>query len=204
MKNKIKCKQCRKVIEENDLRYTLPLGVVHSWCLDNYIKTIQEKQRAKKKKVRADMEMAKVENKRAKAKETLWVYVSEFIRMRDSDKDGYCHCISCGVRRHYKDFMDAGHFIPKSTGEYFYFNEDNIHAQCRDCNGFKGGKRVEYRKELIKKIGKDKVEELEKLEKERPYLKHTLEDYEKMKIKYRKKIKNEKLKLTNNISCGII
>jgi len=204
MKNKLKCRQCKKVIEEAHLRYTFPLYSVHSKCLDEHIKVILEKQKEKREKGKKEMTKFKIENKRAKAKKQAWAYFSEFIRLRDSDEEFYCKCISCSDRRHYKDFIDAGHFIPKSTGEYFYFNELNVHAQCRKCNGFNGGKRVEYRKELIKKIGKDKVEELEKLEKERPYLKHTLEDYEKMKIKYRKKIKNEKLKLTNNISCGII
>ena len=192
MKNKPRCKHCRKNIEEGNFK-NIPLGQVHDECWDSYVAGVFVKNRKKKKKVKKEMAKFKVENKRAKAKKTLWTYFSEFIRLRDSDKDGYGHCISCGERRHYKDFMDAGHFIPKSTGEYFYFNESNVHAQCRSCNGFNGGKRVEYRRELIKKIGKEKVEELEILEKERPYCKHSLEDYEKKKVKYRNKIKKLKL-----------
>ena len=191
MKNKPRCKQCRKIIQEAEITQQLPLNAqVHvKDCLDKYVKSQLNKVRKRRKNVDSDMKKAKAENKRGKAKKTAWDYFSLYIRLRDADEDKYCHCITCGARRHWKDFIDAGHFVPKSTGEYFYFNEDNVHAQCRDCNGFKGGKRDIYKVELIKKIGKAKVEELERLEKERPILKRTLEDYEKLKKKYLKKFK---------------
>ncbi len=189
MKNKPRCKQCRKIIQPGEKIQTLPLNAqVHiKDCLDKYIEKQLTKARKKKKELKREMAKAKKENQKSKTKKTAWDYFSLFIRLRDADKDGYCYCITCGARRYYKDFMDAGHFVPKGIGEYFYFNEDNVHAQCRSCNGFKGGKRDVYRAELIKKIGKDKVEELERLEKERPITKRTLKDYEKLKNKYRKK-----------------
>ena len=84
---------------------------------------------------------------------------SEFIRLRDSNKDGMCQCISCG-RVHYWKEIQNGHYMSRrymSTR----FDEMNCNAQCVACNIFNQGNIQMYRKNLIKKIGEKNVDYLE-------------------------------------------
>lgn len=76
-----------------------------------------------------------------------------WIRKRDEGQ----RCISCGAPHP----SDAGHYY--SAGHYpvLEFHEDNVHRQCRQCNFFKGSNAIEYRKNLVKKIGIERVEKLD-------------------------------------------
>jgi len=78
---------------------------------------------------------------------------NKFIRQRDS----HLVCISCqrsGIEQ-------AGHFY--SAGHYnrLRFNEDNVHGQCKRCNYFLSGNLNEYRKNLEKRIGPERLESLD-------------------------------------------
>ena len=101
----------------------------------------------------------KVKKKKINLKEKLWKLFSEFIRLRDAN-NGYVSCISCGKVTFWKD-CDAGHFIAKNSGMFFYFNEDDVHGQCGYCNRFLHGNLLNYRRRLVEKIGLDEVEKLE-------------------------------------------
>jgi len=93
-------------------------------------------------------------------KNKLWKIFSEYIRLRDAEWNGYASCISCGKVLFWKD-LDAGHFISKNSGDYFYFLEENVNAQCNYCNRFLHGNLLNYRRGLINKIGQDEVDKLE-------------------------------------------
>lgn len=83
--------------------------------------------------------------------EKLWKIFSEWIRLRDSDRNGICRCFTCGFTAHYKKF-DAGHGIGrqhKSTK----FDERNVHAQCGRCNRFEQGNQAIYKEEVEKRYG---------------------------------------------------
>lgn len=89
----------------------------------------------------------------------LWKEFSLYIRLRDSDENGYCKCFTCNRKGKYTSF-DCGHGIPrqhKSTK----FHEQNNHAQCKSCNGFEGGKREVYKEEVEKRYGPDAWSRLE-------------------------------------------
>ena len=73
--------------------------------------------------------------------------------IRERDKD--LPCISCGQ---HKDNYHAGHFIAQGFSGFLKYNEDNCHKQCVGCNVFKRGNLLEYRDNLIKKIGQEKVD----------------------------------------------
>jgi gamma-glutamylcyclotransferase (GGCT)/AIG2-like uncharacterized protein YtfP len=49
--------------------------------------------------------------------------------------------------------MNAGHFY--NAGHYpgLRFDEDNVHGQCIHCNNFLSGNLIEYRDNLVMKIG---------------------------------------------------
>jgi len=56
-------------------------------------------------------------------------------RIKAADDNGNCSCVSCGATFHYKD-GDGGHFIPKGNSSYWALEEENVHPQCKGCNGF--------------------------------------------------------------------
>jgi 5-methylcytosine-specific restriction endonuclease McrA len=86
-------------------------------------------------------------------------YFNEYIRLRDSD-GGFFTCISCGEHKS-KEMLNAGHYLSAGHHPSVRFNEYNVNAQCVACNNYKHGNLINYRKNLIKKIGLDRVEFLE-------------------------------------------
>ena len=84
---------------------------------------------------------------------------SKYIRLRDSDNNGRCKCISCNLVMEWK-FMHNGHYINrvhKSTR----FDERNCNAQCVECNMYSDGNLENYKRGLIRKYGVKVVSELE-------------------------------------------
>lgn len=83
---------------------------------------------------------------------------SLYIRLRDSKpfNHQYFRCISCGQIKPF-DQMDCGHFIGR-THMATRFDEDNCHGECRGCNRFSPDHMIYYQNNLVKKIGKDKVD----------------------------------------------
>ena len=77
----------------------------------------------------------------------------KWIRKRDKGQP----CISCG----HPTFSDAGHFYPVGTYPALEFDEDNVHGQCRSCNYFKSGNLLDYRRNLVHKIGEYRLEALD-------------------------------------------
>jgi hypothetical protein len=57
--------------------------------------------------------------------------------------------------------MNAGHYVPVKGGSFLRFHEDNVNGECQRCNGFDEFHLVGYRKHLLLKIGKKRVEWLE-------------------------------------------
>lgn len=80
---------------------------------------------------------------------------SEYIRLRDSDSNGICRCITCGRIRDWK-YLDCGHYI-KRQYKAVRFNEINCNAQCKPCNGFDQGSDTKYRAALVKMYGEERV-----------------------------------------------
>lgn len=87
-------------------------------------------------------------------KKKLWTVFSIYIRKRDNNI-----CFTCG-RKGEGSGIHAGHFIPKSVGGIeLYFHEENVRAQCYNCNINLGGNQWEYGKRL----GGETVEYLYKI-----------------------------------------
>lgn len=77
---------------------------------------------------------------------------SEFIRLRDSDSQGICKCITCGSFHHWRE-CDAGHFITRDNMATRW-EEENVNAQCQKCNRFQSGKQYEHGLAIDKKFKK--------------------------------------------------
>lgn len=116
-------------------------------------------------------------------------HFNKFIRFRDS-KNGLGVCISSGrTLRVPSANAQAGHFY--SAGKYpeLRFDEDNVHLQSKSDNYFVSGNLIEYRKNLIKKIGIERVERLDmiaarakqtRFKWDRIFLIETIEKYKKL------------------------
>lgn len=68
-------------------------------------------------------------------------------------------CISCGAWD--VEEFHAGHWRSRGAASQLRFAEDNCHKQCSECNTHKSGNQIEYRQNLIIKIGVERVEALE-------------------------------------------
>ena len=77
----------------------------------------------------------------------------EYIRKRDEGQP----CISCSKYRE----LQAGHYYSAGKFERLRFDPRNVNGQCKSCNYFMSGNLIEYRKNLIKKIGNEEVEKLD-------------------------------------------
>ena len=101
--------------------------------------------------------MAKSEQQ--KEKEKLDAIFSKYIRWKHADENGYCTCFTCGKVKHVKKIQN-GHFIPRNI-LITRFDENNCRPQCAGCNLFGNGKFVDFRENLVKELGEDKVKEME-------------------------------------------
>ena len=106
---------------------------------------------------------------------------NRFIRLRDSSLP----CISCG--RHHQGQYHAGHYRTVGGNPELRFDEVNCHKQCSVCNNHKSGNIVEYRINLVSRIG---LSQLEWLEGPHQAKKYTIEELKAIKIKYKQKCKD--------------
>jgi hypothetical protein len=86
---------------------------------------------------------------------------------------------------------NAGHFMPTSTRPSLRFEPMNVHLQDEYCNTFLHGNLVNYRIELVKRIGIEKVEWLES--DNHPVKKWTIDELKEITKTYRQKLKELKI-----------
>ena len=86
------------------------------------------------------------------------VILQRIVRMKAADENGYAGCVTCGRVLHWKD-MDGGHFISRTYTAH-KLREENIHPQCKGCNGFRGGEYQAYTLYMIDTYGREFVDEL--------------------------------------------
>ena len=132
----------------------------------NYQKYTAWQYRSKRRVLKKKMSQKVIKKRKISKKNTvshwkkeLWTVFSKYIRLRDSDKYGYCQCISCGARIFWKK-AQAGHFISKANGNKLYFDEQNVNAQCYRCNINLGGNSYVYSIGLNRKYGEGTAEKL--------------------------------------------
>lgn len=95
-----------------------------------------------------------IENKKKHTDELDKVF-QYYIRLRDSRSDGMCKCISCGKIVPF-DKIQAGHYRSRKNMSTRW-SELNVNGECFTCNCMEGDHLINYRKNLIKKIGESKV-----------------------------------------------
>lgn len=92
--------------------------------------------------------VAKMEEKELVREESLSAVIedldaifSQYIRLRDSDENGYVTCY-CGKTVYYTE-ADNSHFMPRAHMNT-RFSEDNCHGSCRYCNQTLKGNLLVY------------------------------------------------------------
>lgn len=119
----------------------------------------------------------KLKNRADHAKDAQQAF-NEWVRLRDADLP----CVSCG--RHHDGQYHAGHYRTVAANPAIRFEPLNVHKQCAPCNNHKSGDIVNYRIELVKRIGTEAVEWLEGPHEPKRY---TVEQLKAMTAEYRAK-----------------
>lgn len=125
-----------------------------------------------RKAIRAAKERVKKRSaymKEAQAAFNAWV------RERDADQS----CISCG--RHHQGQWHAGHYRTVAGSPELRFEPLNVWKQCAPCNNHKSGDIVNYRLELVRRIGAEQVAWLEGPHEPKRY---SIDDLKQIKAKY--------------------
>jgi hypothetical protein len=88
--------------------------------------------------------------------------VNKYVRLRDHGKG----CISCGAKpeARFGGAMDAGHWRSVGSAPHLRFFLPQIAAQCVRCNRYLGGSAVEFRKGLVERLGRERVEAIEAMQ----------------------------------------
>ena len=104
-----------------------------------------------------------------------------YIRARDKGLP----CICCNRPL---TSINAGHYLESGNNPQIRYDEDNIHNQSIYCNQYKGGDSDDYKGNLIKKIGLERVERLESMK--GGIVKRTPDDYKEIEEYYKAKLKD--------------
>lgn len=121
-------------------------------------------------------------------------WFNKYIRLRDQ-LAGH-PCISSGRPLDWSgNNVDAGHYRSTGSAPHLRFDERNCHAQSKHDNRYLSGNAVEYRINLIKRIG---IGEVLDLESDNTPRKYTISDLKNIIQCYKLKIKELKCKTENS------
>ena len=143
-----KASGCEEMFVQRNMQHT-----THNYlCATAYAQEVTAKRKAKaKRRTVKEYNQTDVSWLKAEAQKRFNAY----IRKRDEGNG----CISCGNTDRQ---MHAGHFKSQGGNGNLRFNEDNCHMQCSICNNHLSGNLIPYKENLIKKIGQERVDALDK------------------------------------------
>jgi hypothetical protein len=159
-------------------------------CMVAFAKNVAEKAITKKKNAQTKVLKEKIKTLSDYLKE-LQVVFNKYICLRDKGNP----CISCNATNY---TVSCGHYFPSGKYKSVTFDEDNCHSQCwYNCNSKLSGNLIEYRVGLIKKIGLERLQLLEK--RARQHKQWTKHEIQELIIIYKQKIKELKTNLNKQI-----
>jgi len=169
---KRKCKYCKSEF----LPYTtLQKNCFNPDCVTAWINDVKTKQWVKKK-AQLKKDLMTVQDYVKIAQQVF----NKYIRLRDKNNK----CISCNQKPKKEN---AGHFFNANNHWSVRFDERNVHLQCEACNTYLSGNLIQYRENLINKLGAEEFESLsEEATKTRKF---TIEELKEIIDTYKKKIK---------------
>lgn len=142
-------------------------------------------------KERARKALAQVERKAIKAAKERIKSRGDYLREAQTafnawvrERDAQLPCVSCG--RHHQGQWHAGHYRTVAGSPELRFEPLNVWKQCAPCNNHKSGDIVNYRLELVRRIGAEQVAWLEGPHEPKRY---TIEDLKAIAAEYRAKLR---------------
>lgn len=158
-----KPKKCRA---KECCNYFIPRNSMHSVCGPACAsKLVRDKREREETKQRQEQRRKDRETRDRLKTRSEWMKDAqrEFNRfIRERDKQAGYPCISSGRPLDWSgNAVDAGHYRSVGAAPHLRFDERNCHAQSKHDNQYKAGNVVDYRINLIARIGLDQVEALE-------------------------------------------
>jgi hypothetical protein len=168
----MRCRNCKEKFE--------PIRFNMKYCQkDECIRVFVEKTKEKAWKEKKQKMQQELETIQDYVKMTQIIF-NKFIRLRDKGQV----CISC-QKPALKE--NAGHFFNANNHWNVRFDERNTHLQCEHCNTYLSGNLLEYRTNLINKIGNSEFLILEA--EARKTRKFTKDELKKIITEYKQKVK---------------
>lgn len=167
----------------------VPRASFQSWCSPDCGVVLARVKQEKKLVELAQVERREIKVRKEKIK-------SRAQHMKDTqtafnawirERDVGLPCVSCG--RHHNGQWHAGHYRTVGGNPELRFEPLNAWRQCAPCNNHKSGDIVNYRIELVKRIGAEAVEWLEGPHEAKKY---TVEELKAMTADYRAKTRELK------------
>jgi hypothetical protein len=100
---------------------------------------------------------------RSKLVKKLDVVFSQYIRLSNADNNGFCTCVTCKNRFHWKE-IQAGHFMSRKHYS-IRWDERNVKPQCVACNVYRAGEQYKYSLYLGNNLSKTLLEKSRELRK---------------------------------------
>ena len=141
-----RCKNCRQKFEpiRFNMKYCTEIECLKAFTAEIKAKTWTEKKKRWTTELKTTSDWLKDAQK----------VFNTYIRTRDEGKP----CISCNQPPKKKN---CGHFYSQGGHSNVRFDEDNCHLQCEHCNTFLSGNLLNYQIGIQKRIGADKLIELQ-------------------------------------------
>lgn len=186
------CKLCKK-------RTDKLTQLLHEECQDEWIAKQLAKQKASRERKAREAKKAEraKDREKKKAQETIPQLIAKaqkefnaYIRTRDR-LAGH-PCISSGRTLDWSaNTVDAGHYRSRGAAPHLRFDPRNCHAQSKYDNQYKAGNVVQYRINLIQRIGLEAVEALENDNTQVKWTRDQLRDIADKYKRMRKELENE-------------
>lgn len=171
----MKCKNCKAIFKPKQFNRKYCTADECNDLYFEFLKKQAQKKWNKEKKIKKE----NLQTVQELLKLTQIVF-NKWIRSRDKNTP----CISC--RNPVPKKVNAGHYIASGKSKFLTFHEDNVHLQCEYCNTYLHGNLLDYRINLIEKIGLERVQYLE--DNRNKTKKYTREELKEIMQKYKKSI----------------
>lgn len=180
-----RCSNCRKKVDTDVAILSLLKAFCTYECLKEFTK--KNKDKIQKKVIKEKRQDDKKRKEKLKTR-SQWMREAQaafnkYVRWRDRDEA----CVSCGnytIGDVPGGGWDAGHYRSTGSAPHLRFNLWNCHKQCVKCNRYLSGNVADYRIRLAKKIGIEKLEQLESDDRPKNY---SIDDLKRIKTIFRKK-----------------
>jgi len=116
-----------------------------------------------------------------------WEWFSRYYRLKNSNKEGFCVCYTCGVMKAWNDGMQTGHLLD-GRNNAILLCEEAVRCQCVGCNMFKSGNKEVYIPKFIDEMGREAYDSLIRI-KNTP-VKRNKREWEELEAEYKQKARD--------------